>query len=769
MRGTSGLPLGGARFSREKIGPCFGFCTGHSQSTDGNWLWERVDAFGGAVRGPSDIVWRAVITSTSIPAADQHDDGGYSAFTDRPGIAELVCAPSNGQIALMWWDGWLWLTKDGVSTPWVKMAGVGRKTIKQNSNASRAYGRYTAIHPTDPNKAIVGTQGENVYATTNLLAATPTWTALGLPAGTNEPSGLGPMQHIVLINPVNPSEVFVNIWGTGWYKSATGVTGPFNLMSGTSTYTASRAKFSDTGTLWFVQYGATNNLYKLPNGAASFTNVTTGGRQIGEIAIDWSDDTHLICVDANGAIIQSHNIGSSWPDEWPGPTDTSPPKQITRAKSGKAFDAGVARQWAPGNLGNLDFDRANPGGLIASWGFGFHRAAVPASTANPVIWIEDVEDIPMLVTQCGVFSGSNAVYGAHDVGVITVKDQTRYNNIRDNPPSTRDQPHLLPPILVQPCTDLCVAADDPSVVYAFMHGGTWSDFGATHGPITTPHWGKNNHYGEPGHWSAFPTQPNNKPFTFGGGFMIVGPVGHVANFYNMSALPEYTEDDGNSWHDLSIPGLAAYKASSGLNGIEYQGNGFWLNRKVGDYDKTAGQYRVFFWGDIIGFYEASALSGTWTRVSSDSPIPSATNANYVWHAQFFHVPGQANHAFWSNGIGFDDPFMRTTNGCVAWSRVDAGKSFTITAVTTFHFTAAAPAQSYPCVVFHGKVNGNWGYYRSDDNFATEPKFLAKFAMGWMDGPLRIFGNPNVYHDFGICYSGSGAIRAAYDYPVQIVA
>lgn len=772
MRNAAGKPLGSIKASREKIGPCFGYNTSLSQPTNGSRIWVRCDVFGGVQKSTADATWNPVVTALTIPSADQHDDGGYSTYTDRPGVTEMICAPSNGDIALMQWDGWTYLTKDALATAWVKM-GIPRKTLLQNGNDSRIYGRYIAIHPTDPNKAVVGTQGQDCYYTTNMLATTPTWTAIGIPASANEPGGKGPMQHICLINPVNANEVFINCWGTGWYKSTTGVAGPYSLMSGTSTYKATRAKFDDLGALWFIQYGAVNNVYRLDNGASSFTNMSTGGRQFGDVAIDPTNTNRMFAVLIDNTFLRSTDRGVTWPDVWSGDITSNPPRQLVRAKTGKAFDAGTSRQWSP-NPSTIEYNRAVAGEILCTHGFGFHRTTLPASSTNPIVWVEDAEDIPMLVTQCGVFTNDIAIYGAHDVGTITVTDPTRYVNIRDNPPNSRDEPQLVPPILVQPCTAVSVAADDPAFVYNFQHGGTWPDSFGLHGPISSPHFGYNDNYGRPGSWKAYANQPRNKPYSFGGGFHIVGKKGEIVHFYNSSGVPEATADGGaTAWQDLNWPELASAMAADlpdHHNGIEFQGNLFWLNRHVGGYDAVSQKFRVFNWlGSILGFWEASNPIGPWTRVSTDSPIPSASNANYVWHAQFWHVPGVANKAYWTNGVTFNDPLMVTTNGCATWSRVDQGKTFTVTEVTTYGFSKSATPGGPPCILFHGRVDGVMGYHRTDDDFATKPTFLGTFLMNWIDSPLRIFGNMNKYHDFRVCYSGSGALRVEYEHRLSLAA
>jgi hypothetical protein len=144
----------------------------------------------------SDVLYRSADGGTTMTKVSQEP-----IVTGQP-ITAIAVAPGNDNVRIVGLrNGGLFRTTDG-TTPMASVDPIGAGSVIPDWYIGRI-----AIHPTDANIAYVALSGfpgagQVVYKTTNLLAASPVWTAAatGLP---NVPT------TAMVIDPADPNRVFV--------------------------------------------------------------------------------------------------------------------------------------------------------------------------------------------------------------------------------------------------------------------------------------------------------------------------------------------------------------------------------------------------------------------------------------------------------------------------------------------------------------------------------------------------------------------------------
>lgn len=754
MRNSSGQPLGKATFSHVPLG-AGGYVTGWHAS--GTTKVIRTDAFGAYVRSASDTAWRQLFTSTAIPSGLIHADHFWDTnYTDGHGCAEIVVAPSNNAIIFMNYDGYLLKSTDTGTT--FANTGAPRKVLYANGPSFRTGGQTIAVDPNNASIILYGTQGQSVYYSTN---GGTSFTDLSVAAGTSTDfGGTGqPSPHLVACDPTSTQVGGVRQrWvysrdGVGIYESTSGPGGPYTLTSSGPTR-AMRIKYDAFGNLWATQYGVVNNIWKKPAGGAWVNLSNTLSDQYNDVAVDPTNSNHIVAIGGFGHVIRSTNGGTSWPDNWNVGNSNNPAEQLFRSTSIRWLDLGPSQQWSP-LTGQIDFDPSVSGRVWVPNGVGLHYCDLPASSASKLKWVEDAAGVEELVAhEIMVNPNGVALVGCHDQGIFRVEDMTRYVNPQKAPATIADTfaSGGLHPFLVQPCTGLDYAADDPNWIACLHHGG----FDSTR--IANPHNGYSTDGGVT--WNMFPALPPHKPYSFGGGSIAVGNAGNVIILWNGNGMPVYTKNSGTTWSDLPLPGIPADGVE---NGFEWQGNGFFLNKRMITYDKAGGAFYLFNYGpptntSLRGIWKSTTQGDSWTQVYS-----GAVTANCFFHTHLRSVPGQAGHLFFTAGLSFSDTLRRSTNGGVTWTDCTG-----IAYVTDIGFGKAAPGKTYPAIYFWGAVGGTFGLYRSDDNLATTV-LLDSHPGGWLDYPAAVAGDLNTYGRVYLAMSSSGSVRGEYDFNLKLAA
>jgi hypothetical protein len=106
--------------------------------------------------------------------------------------------------------------------------------------------------------------------------------------------------------------------------------------------------------------------------------------------------------------------------------------------------------------------------------------------------------------------------------------------------------------------------------------------------------------------------------------------------------------------------------------------------------------------------------------------------------------------------------MKSVNGGATWTSI-AG----VTIVSDFAFGASGPGQTVPSTFVYATIGGVRGLYRSDDMFATTPKFLTQFPFNICDDIQCIGASPNKYGRVYVGFPGSGFVYADYDCPLTV--
>lgn len=758
MKGLTDLPKGAAIFHKLPIG-AGGFVTGMSISADGATRVVRCDSHGAYVWGASDTRWRLMLTAASIPAGLIHDDHVADfTYTDNFGCAEAVVAPSDATMILMTYDGYVLKSNDTGRN--FDNTGAPRKTLKAESSEVRFWGKTLAIDHNDTSNILYGTQGQSVLYSTD---EADSFDDLSVAAGDQYFGAETP--HLVDIDPTDSLHCVYSVYGTGIFESTAGVAGPYTLMSGSPAHPM-RMHFDAFGRLWATDYGYVDNVFKWTSGGA-WVNVptATGYASFIDVAPDPSNANHILVIMNQGFVLKSTDGGETWPYVFNPYIARNPPYQQFRARSIRYLDVDPAIKFVM-YTGQIEFDPVVANKIWCPNGLGVSSAIVPATDALPLTWTEDSAGIEQLVMACGVVPlGGVPILGAWDQAIFRIESLTRPINPQKSPYLVTDAlsnaDNSIPlkhPAMIQPCAQLAVAADDPAWIACLNHGGPVFQW------IGAPHNGFSPDGGD--HWNMWPTLPNNKPYTVGGGSMAVGNAGDVVIIWNADAVPEGTEDGGNRWDDLPIAGLPA----SGEMGFEYQGaGGFFLNKNLVTYDAVGGYFYLYNYGpaavpSLHGVWKSPRPLGPWTKVFSGAVTP--TDA-FSLHMRA--VPGTAGDLFLTAGNGTTtEALQRTIDGAVHWNACTTNSGQAIIGVTDIGFGKAAPGRTNPAFYFWGKVGSQWGAWRSDDNLVTSV-LLAAHPGGYLDEIAGVVGDPNIYGRAYWLLSGSGALYCDYDFAVNAAA
>lgn len=192
----------------------------------------------------------------------------------------------------------------------------------------------------------------------------------------------------------------------------------------------------------------------------------------------------------------------------------------------------------------------------------------------------------------------------------------------------------------------------------------------------------------------------------------------------------YTLDKGNSWS----------KASE--NGWDNKGFHFLTSKKALTADRVLpGTFYLMEWQNGQ-MYKSSDKGQTWS--STNASIPKR-----IWHGQLKAVDGYEGHLWMSTGFDHREP--ATERGL--WRSVDGGESMEkqegIQDAWAVGYGKAYQNNPYPTIYIYGKINDEWGIYRSVDEGLNWVK-VGEYPLGLFDGVTAIAGDPEI---FGRVYMG----------------
>jgi photosystem II stability/assembly factor-like uncharacterized protein len=709
------VPLGGG-----------GFVTGIDISKDGQRFVCRTDVANAYVRDARDGFWRPMFSPTTMQQGDYDPLPGLNGKADGQGVAGICIAPSNKDIIVASFYGFVWKTVDGGRS--IRRTRLAQKSMPANAGLQRLYNPTIDIHPRDPNQILVGTTGDGVWFTTDGGAK---WGRAKLPE-TGKSIDEQPGINLVLFDARNDKRVYVFVTGSGLYCSDDGPGGSFRLLAGGPVTCANLVQGADNriyvceqlkgqaGQLWSHLPGSGWNAAKLDHEAAA-------------LAADPLRPTRLVACDSNGYFMVSDDGGNSWQSiggaEW----------------SASSGEVGWTRELTTMFPAQIKFDPVGPNRLWIAQGVGVARALVAGPKYRMDDWSAGIEE---LCTVAAVSPpGGATVVSALDKPFWRIDHIGSYSNDFRYPVASGGGHD---PDLVTFGSFLDFAGDD-SKFLAGIVGTTGRS-----GPGYSSDGGRT--------WTAFDDVPTTG---WGqGGCIAASTKNNIVLLPSNNGTGIYTLDGGKTWSPISLDGA---KPTSGF------ANAYYVARKNLTADKTRpGTFALVYtvirngnsYGEPLGGVWVTRDGGrTWTQVlqgvisagSHDPRVVRASGADerQFWQCQLDYVPGRPRELIYTPHSDYkSDPFYWSKDDGQNWSEFDPN----IRNVSCFGFGKAPPGQSRPAVYFWGALDGKDGLYGSWDWFQTAPRLITRFPSQMLAKPSFVAGTPDELGRIYVGTSCAGVIR-----------
>jgi len=770
MKDGSGNLLGSWKLSRiEQYAG--GFVTDISISTDGTRKTIGTDVFAGYVRDTDDPEWRCVFTEQTMQPADY---AYIPPATSKTGQGNLVgcksiqIAPSDKNRIYAVGHGYLFRIDIGAApakTITATRCNLSQRRIDPNMGNDRFWSSGIAIHPTNKDICILGTDNDGVWYTTD-GGVSPMVQVAGLPDCQSNNN-----RYMVAIDPSDGNYVYVHVYGTGLYRSTTGVTGTFTQVTG-GPLSCTCMRFLNDGTLYIgsdaVRDGSRNNIWKLRDEA--WAQLTIPQIDIATFDFNPAVPGHLVGMNTDGAMAVSLDYGLTWLGSNSSYNTAYPPNAPISRGGGEVL-------WAQHRkdshfTAQIRFDTATSDRLWITNGIGTaYCDTVPTvwNTAPGPTWIDWSKGIHELVGTNHFVNPNTGTMFCIDGDKPIWRDARRaggltplwpfWNDTLDgtNKPHSKDTPqgHMID-----------YAIDDPNWLVACVgRVGGYHCFSADDGK----------------RWDEW-TGP------FPGGQMYEGGSIAVSNkdnviiaqarstqgrvIYSLNA----TQKDA-VWNDINLGGVTPITSTS---------IAVWLHRRILTSDKTRpGVFAILINNVNPATSQTPRTDGTcglwvttnggvnWTKtydgVIGFGPNPGAIagkDTRQFYQAKLSYIPGRTGELLYNphatDSDAPEDEFYHITND---GANVTSIRPSEIKMMRWFDFGKNInPSSPYPAVYFYAKVSGVWGVYVTWDFFATAPVLIcSQYPGGWLDRITNI--GADLYRP-GVCYighGGSGHSRLDYGY------
>lgn len=681
-----------------------GFVIGMDISADGQRMIHWADVFNGYIRNAGEKAWQLLLRGDNMDAAE-FDPRPATGVNDQGVFAGRI-APSNKDIIYVAWNGFIFKTTNGGAS--FTRTAFGPKEMESNMGPQRRFNRTIDVHPTNPNHVIVGTNGDGCHYTTDGGA---TWTDLGLPATTNTYHNSAG-KYLVAIDPSNPNNVYVHVYGVNLYRSTTGVAGPFSVVSGGPTSISSLV-ISPSGILYLCQFRndkvvpeiSTGPLYKW-TAAGGFVAILTG-KQTDQVAVNPLNEQHLVAVDENSSVglwNTSLDGGQTW---------TSAPNEY-RGSGETGWFSNRQKSMYPAQL---MFDPVVNGRLWVTEGLGISYCDLPAPGQQMIF-----HDYSAGNEELVAFSGASFVgipepfFTCWDKPIWKMKDLRKSRNDWAYPGTNGNVVtigHWIDQAIDDPNFLVATVGQNSAVNgYSTNKGETWLPFAGA------PSYG----------WNP-------------GGCIAVSNKNNIIVTCSNNGGAFWTKDGGATWDNVSFGGYSP---------VTNWANAYYVHRRNIVADKTRpGVFCCFLSTSHplgAGVWLTTDGGENWTQKKVGT---IQTGRQQFWQADFRYVPERSGELMFADCEG-------NSASRIMWSQ-DDGATWTqmphLTGIRRWDFGKAKPGQTRPAIFARATYNGVEGYYVSYDWLATPPTLLTRFPRGSFNGANAVCGDMN---KFGRFYVGLGA-------------
>lgn len=690
-----------------------GFVIGIDQSADGQRFACRTDVCNAYVRDVGDGAWRPLFSPATMQASDYDPMPDLKGKADGQGCAGVRIAPSNKDVLYASYYGFIWRTTDGGKS--IRRTALPQKFMPSNADNQRGFNWPIDIHPTDPNKVMVGTWGEGVWYSADGGAQ---WSAVGVPPAlpiADKHPGLS----MVLFGEKDES-VYVFVGGVGLFVSTSGGAGHFAPVEGGPKWSSSLVHSRDGGV--FLCETTTNDQGQLwKYHPQSGWRPTKTAHEMTSVTVDPTNPKRLFASGGYGFILISDDGGTSFA-----------PRKLDYDKVG-----GEVR-WI-GELKTLVVAQVlwDVKGGDTIWyanGVGVLKADIGKRSLTD--WSVGIEE---LIAICGIsVPGGSTILTCWDKPLWRIKDDARYVSLPVYP-TVADKPANVD--LISHGTSVDYAGDDPRFLVAVVTPG--ASFDSPFAPGFSADGGDK--------WTIFPGTP---PRGWGyGGCIAASTRQNIVILPSNNAAGAYTLDGGKSWETIRLDGRTETTQFA---------NAYYVARKNIAADKTRkGVFAIVYtvmqtgadpFGNPLGGVWLTTDGGrTWKQtlkgIVNKGPhgpkqVPQDQDARQFWRCQLDYVPGHTGELVYTSYADYGDDRL--------WWSKDDGASWTelhpsIRAVVSFGLGKAAPGQERPALYFYGKVDGVEATWASFDWFATKPVLVARHAspqlanIAWITGDANRFG------------------------------
>lgn len=709
------VPLGGG-----------GFVTGIDISTDGQRFACRTDVANAYVRDAHDPAWRPLFSPTTMQQSDYDPLPALNGKSDGQGVAGIRIAPSNKDVIVASFCGFVWKSVDGGRS--VRRTRLEQKSMPANAGLQRLHNRTIDIHPYDADQMLVGTWGDGVWFTTD---GGTRWNPARVPdSGSSRDDQPG--INLVLFDKANAKRVYVFVSSSGLYCSENGPGGSFRLLAGGPATCASLVQGPDDCIHLCEQLkGQAGQLWSYRPGSG--WKAANLGHEAVALAVDPLRPGRLVACDPNGYFMVSDDRADSWQSI--GGADWS-------RDSGEVGWTRGLRTMFPAEI---KFDPIVRDRLWIAQGVGVARTLAAGSKYRLEDWSAGIEELCMVAAVSP--PGGATVVSALDKPFWRIDSRGSYSNDFRYPVPAGGRHD---PDLVTFASFLDFAGDDPKFLvgvvgstgrsapgFSFDGGRTWAEFAAA----------------PAGGWGQ-------------GGCIAASTQNNIVLLPSNNGTGIFTLDGGKTWSTVTLDGA---RPTTGF------ANAFYVARKNLTADKTRpGTFALVYtvirngnsYGEPLGGVWITRDGGkTWTQVlqgvisagSHDPSIVRASGADdrQFWQCQLDYVPGYPRELIYTPHADYkSDPLFWSKDDGRSWSELNPR----IRDVSCFGFGKAPPGQSRPAVYFWGSLDGEDGLYGSWDWFHTAPQLITRFPSRMLAKPSCISGDPDELGRIYLGTSCAGVIR-----------
>lgn len=653
-----------------------GYITGIDAAADGT-LVIRTDTYGGYLWDGQR--WQQLFTRATMP-----DD------VDLTGLPyEIRIAPSNTNIFYAHLSNGFFRTDDR-GRNWTRLPFP---IAGSHSGDRRADGQKMAVHPTDPNVVLAGTEGKGTFITRD---GGKTWTKIDA-----IPVGEGNDRSVTGIC-IRGNRMLAGSFGAGVFESTDGgrtwknIGGPAAIGHATLTpadsYVASDFR---TGALW--RYAGGQWSKPLPD-----------GNSIHAVAADPKQPGRMACTNNGGAPHFSRDDGKTWTGQ----------NHATKA----AISDDIPYLNKTGDYlssGGIVFDPKGTDRLLHSAGVGVWELDIPADPIEwwtPLLMRSRSLGIEQLVTTCAVApKGGKPSVACWDRAMFYIDDPDRLASTYTPEGFTM-------------CWSVASAAHEPLFLVRLV---AW--------------WGAdNNHHGfstDGGKtWQRFASLPANLNNAVGG--CIAASTRDNFIMLPSGRLPSYTLDGGKTWAECQIPG------ATDPRGFHHS---YYLRRFTVAADPVRkGVFRIYYTGEAAGVYETRDGGKTWEKVFSGQPADWA-----YWNSQLLAVPGRADDLLFNSGAQTGPKgeitaitLRRSRDGGRTWAEMPEVQAVSV------GFGAPLVAGGPAAIYLWGFIDGKRAIYGSADDGKTWVP-LGDYPLESLDSINFVEGDMNIPGRVYVGFGGSG--------------